>query len=1026
LWVDNFNRTDIFADLQNCAVGLASYLETNHAADAPEQVLGGKVIISEYEQMQRLSGHPDLVGEPEATWAREIPNVYRTKITISLSNSTLGGVYYADYLYGRALAVLMAKTQHFFEVPVLYRMVLDGEVIASVSQPNTRIQNSDYFTIYIDHPYISDFSGLYMDEIIQKRMSSGVLDYVFVFGFGNTGSGLMRTVSNYTAPASNLYFPPSSSEDPADWESYDMGLRDRDVRGALGASYIFQSARTQLAKLLSQLSPSTIQHHHSVGFISTVGKTIADIETQMSVVQHDGGSGEESAIKHTLAALLSGFEAQIMTSPTGFNAVSNVNLLARNVEKIYEATSSNWSLLRPLLDSNIGSSFDLEVLDNVDSFVAQGYKVYIAEKPVPVYTVPMENSANGGEGVIYVEGSLLGSLPWNFLAVDASGTSISHMVGRRKGTVIGTDDYDVLSRSLKSLETSALTRDYWGSKKISLLSGEFSISVTDLVSGGGNYPYSLPLIRTYSSALSQDHSSQNSQPFFTYFPTKWTHNYEVELNLSRDPVMALGGRAPLDATHAIVTYFTVRDVLGSSHDIARRMVAVNVFDWMTEQMVNNAASMRIGNSSSQFSRPPYSGDVANDLEYIGPQGGQGKLIAGSASSFNQFWNYYDGRGVKYSMMLPSAGGTLASFSLFGAGIQFPFGVGITIARDNDFSGNGANQKIVVANSLGRKLTIREAHARTSDSTGTLKEVYFGWQENTDLLTGLNGANVPTITSVTNAAGKITNYAYDPDFPARLTKIIDPLGNDVLSIAYDYDNRVKSVTNANNQTWKYYISGRYAEVVDPLGNSTITYHDDKGRPFKTYDPLGRSVTTEYDDIGRVASVTRPDGNRTEYDYDSRHNVVTERQVDKTGAISIGMGATYLADCTPATNPVCNSPQSFTDANGNTTILAYDFNEASQTGTGNLMSTTAPATAAGMAVIQYQYNAFGQLITAIDPLNMVTALEYDGSGNLISTAIDVNGANLKTIYFFDSNGNMCREVGPRGSVGLTGGVDPVCDQ
>ena len=293
----------------------------------------------------------------------------------------------------------------------------------------------------------------------------------------------------------------------------------------------------------------------------------------------------------------------------------------------------------------------------------------------------------------------------------------------------------------------------------------------------------------------------------------------------------------------------------------------------------------------------------------------------------------------------------------------------------------------------------------------------------------SGTNL--VTSVTDAAGRVTRFTYDE--AGNPTGLENPDGS-TSTVVYDADHRVERVAeNGSHETeFTYDGAGRVTRVTDSeSGETTVDYHPD-GLVRSVTNPDNRSITIDYDDYGKPCELTDPMGNRLRYEYDAVSRLVavvddrgqsvrlTYDDLDRPIRITDGDGAAiqlaYDADSrlTRLIGP-----------NGNVTRYAYDElgglvrleNSAGEVlsieydAAGNVVSRT---NRLGQ-VSQLQYDSNGRAVGVAYPDGCTTRFRYDASGNLIeATECDAEGVRTTVALAYDASGRVIRQVGPFGRV------------
>ncbi|MGE0185771.1 MAG: hypothetical protein AB7Q23_08230, partial [Hyphomonadaceae bacterium] len=229
----------------------------------------------------------------------------------------------------------------------------------------------------------------------------------------------------------------------------------------------------------------------------------------------------------------------------------------------------------------------------------------------------------------------------------------------------------------------------------------------------------------------------------------------------------------------------------------------------------------------------------------------------------------------------------------------------------------------------------------------------------------------------------------------------------------------AVANANQYaTAQYFIStGRVGAMADPDDYTTRTYFDQYAQPVRVTNRLGYDTVTDYDVFRRVARVTYPEGNAEEYGYDPRHNRILTRRIAKPGS---GLAAT---EATATYDTLCNMPLTQTDARGATTTYVLVTDRcliASMTQPAVDDGTTA-STSLVNPVTTYTWNAYGQLLTRVDPTGREVRNGYNATTHYLQTVTVENGASdIVTTFARNAVGDITSVTDPRGNV-HTGSYD-----
>lgn len=276
---------------------------------------------------------------------------------------------------------------------------------------------------------------------------------------------------------------------------------------------------------------------------------------------------------------------------------------------------------------------------------------------------------------------------------------------------------------------------------------------------------------------------------------------------------------------------------------------------------------------------------------------------------------------------------------------------------------------------------RGRQVSTTDANGIVTLTQFDLKgQVTKTIVDPTGLNLQTVyawdgrgkvLSVTSPAGRVTQYTYDT-LGRRTGEVTDPAGLNILrSYAYDKNGNVASATDANGNVTRYAYDkeNRLVYTVDALGNLQANTYDAQGRVSKTVAyakpisltaPSALPAMPSVSDIsGRIAAIVSA-GDVVEhriYDHVDR----MQATVDGTGAV---VKYTY-------------------DANGQVTErVAY----ANRINLGSWTPGTNPAVTPDESRDERErvvYDALGRAVYTVNGTGSVTAMAYDGNGNLVQS-------------------------------------------
>lgn len=208
-------------------------------------------------------------------------------------------------------------------------------------------------------------------------------------------------------------------------------------------------------------------------------------------------------------------------------------------------------------------------------------------------------------------------------------------------------------------------------------------------------------------------------------------------------------------------------------------------------------------------------------------------------------------------------------------------------------------------------------------------------------------------ATTNAANEVVRQTWDAK--SELIALIDGAGH-ISTRAYDPAGNQIVLTNRNSNLWHFYFDGanRLTNTVSPLGRSSKVVFNHQGLPILVTDPMLQITTNYYDAKGRTTN--RADTlASTFYNYDPNDN---RKSVVENGETNSWSYDAY------------NRVSSYTDVYGNLIQYRYDAN-------GNLTNLIYP----GNRNVYYAYDSNNHLTSIMDWSSRTTTISNDLNGRVV---------------------------------------------
>lgn len=250
--------------------------------------------------------------------------------------------------------------------------------------------------------------------------------------------------------------------------------------------------------------------------------------------------------------------------------------------------------------------------------------------------------------------------------------------------------------------------------------------------------------------------------------------------------------------------------------------------------------------------------------------------------------------------------------------------------------------------------------------------------------------------------------------------VDPLGRRTEYLEYDALGNPVQIKGIDGTVVErlFDTSGRVlAETLkgDVPANDRITLNEynSTGKLTRTTGPDGVWTRMHYDTADRLTSVEDATGNRINYVLDGAGNRLREEVRDSAGVLRRSLDRLF---------DTASRMTRVTGADGHATQMRYDA-------VGNLLETENPAGTVSKTIydgvgrplqqiddlgginaeVRYEYAGNGQVEREVDPKGLATTYAYDGFGQLVTQVSPDTGT---TTFTYDSAGNVLTRTDARG--------------
>jgi RHS repeat-associated protein len=1054
-WVSGINRANIDSSINSYGNNLLTHIRTYEDDSDMSDIIGGSEIVPYEGAPQRQTSIPGQ-SAVNATWAGEIPNVYRTKLRVRALG--IDEDFYGDDVYGTRIMFRWKKygfgrpdginTQPSGTLVDELELYAGHTTVSQIDDLTTNTSsavdflvashdyvsgeagyysNGHYYdvTLDIDHPYAAS-NGTYADAQSLKQAFKAAYAEI-VFSVGVTTFDHVDTYERSATRNSHRYEyesgldcddepPYPCYENPAHQYEFEPAnhwrelLYDRDFFWRRWAAKV-----GAIANFADRIEGSVTTQHHSIGLTNATNGggswscgfdcVALNVDTKVGIAVPNRDAARQRGITVALSTFSAMGESGAYEQPddpgdapwdasgrSGVDTLSSIAGTASN--KVLKVTGGQLSGIAL-------SNYSASEIAYLQQFLDQGYELYLPETDSTAAIAYMPST---DDQVAHLYSS--SAMPFYMKGADTDYRGDSDLIAKDVDKTVG-----------------AVARN------VDLQSGDLTLTLPpDIVDGAGEFPYSLPFFRRYNSGMS------NGNPI----GTGWTHNFDVLANLDDSEIEPFGKTSPKRAVKLLAGIVTTIDVgarpVSTENLIISAMIAATSVENRVLTVTVNAGEVGgqfVKLVDGSFDPQPGSNDVLTP--------NYGGLV--DPVNWPQWAFQYasiDGQVIEFNRISPTdefAEEAMRSTKVYFAD-SWTFPYGLTLNFDYR-STSGTLSK--VSNNLGRELLFDYVdstfcseistglYARCSwkvanwnrllavkDSVGNevafqyslpghsnpavrnrllaVSHTYHGIQRDPTWGDYRDFDSVPHQTYTYNSNNKLISLDWYDDPYSG--------GQPDLSVTYEAtgDNglqlcRVGTVTDASSAVWTYYLSGYRGEVVDPTGRSTTSEYDENGRLTKVVDGAGNSTKNEYDGLGRMVAQIDPEGGKLALTYDSYSNVVEERRIAKPGFPESDIVVTY--EFNDSNWPTKTTR--ITDARGFKTDYTYRVSDGLVSEQKMGVGTT------DEVVTQYTYTTLGRVQdTILDPtgLNEIMRRTYHPISSLSSTA-HTNGELKESIVDYGTN-------------------------
>jgi RHS repeat-associated protein len=616
--VQSLNEAAAATQMTTYAQNVEAYIKANAPSAQLDDIVGGARIDPTYQPT--VGASLPYTSSSQYTWSGDIPDQFRSKLNITYNGMSV--LFYSDDISSRRVRLWgtgIAGTSSYIFV--------DDTMVSTLACPSTCagfLLSS--LNLAAQHPYAA---GTFANQTITPTIAEPA---TIIQSWGES------------SPSTVSFFTALQTVDPTFW-TFNAAAPINSCQGAQGAAQgggvgttganacradeqptlvaLLQAQRSAANAMVGAMSGAPIVTHHTLGVLSTADDALSPslnnpmytagpeyMTSSVAAVSIDSTSGTSaaSAAAFETSSLVYGtlegvIGQQTQDSPDPVSGASGLVQENRLGARFAYVSSANMAATLPsLVGFNVGVGA-LVPGDPVMSTLLQN----AATSQSYSFILPTATTiATGGTNPITGQPNAAPTV--SVLGFGANGLSyLNNFVFKGGGATAEPDPAASVRRTAKAAETGKAKKYL----SVDLGSGDLTLKPPpDIVTGVGDFPYSLPFQRTYQSGAGSLEVATAAAPFdgndgsallgwawqgpdqddYARLGAGWTHNYQISARISSDGLKAFGQDDALDASSAIAAVYSLTNLL-TSPSVNQRYASFMAAYWLGTKLVDNTITV---------------------------------------------------------------------------------------------------------------------------------------------------------------------------------------------------------------------------------------------------------------------------------------------------------------------------------------------------------------------------------------------------------------------------------------------------